>query len=113
MKKIYYIGLGVILLLLVITSIIITKNLSKKKQTSSVSQPTTQEAQPTKQNNSESKKKETVKKEVSQNKLPGVETKSNPKKHIITGNKVTIDIPADVDFTKKCNQKQCEILIYY
>lgn len=113
-------GLAVILVVVVSASIFLVRNLSDKQEKSSVSQPvaekqvsketkedTTKESSH-KTTNSESIKK-VVKAPVKNNHQDSVSTQCIAQEV----ESVTIEIPDGVQYTKKCDQKRCEILIYY
>lgn len=111
MNKIYYIGLAVILVVLVAAAFFLARYLSPKTKELSAVQPTTQESQ--KDNQTEENKAKTSKKVVP--KKASAKPSSRVPKTIqkVDHQRVIVEIPEGVQFTKTCNQKRCEILIYY
>jgi hypothetical protein len=103
--------LVVILVVVVVGAILLIRNLNQKKQKSAISQPVAEEVQ--KPAAKESKKETSLKKSKTSSSLPEISSAKPAIIKEIIREKVTIEIPEDIKYTKTCNQNRCEILIYY
>ena len=109
MGKIYYIGLAVILVGVVAATFFLTRNLAQKNKKSTVSQPVAQETQPAPK---EVTKKPPAKKTQTPVAAKVVQQKPEVATQKIIREKVTVEIPDGVQYTKTCNQNRCVYLIY-